>query len=125
MQLCDLTHYTQERCMSEQRILYLMSYWGRDLNESKSNPESKKDRPMWIAAGILHEVNPLRQGFFEICLYPPCVHLDPIHGNVCWDECPSINYPRSGDRVTFDREEHERDVLAAIETWKECPLGPV
>ena len=55
MLLNTLKKFTKERCDAERPILYIASYWGRRLDDTKKEQiyAEKQYKLMWFAAGRL------------------------------------------------------------------------
>lgn len=127
MQLNDLAVYDSVRCQIERPLLYAGLYTGRDLNERKNTPSSRKDRPMRFMAGPLDGAfaySPKSQPVekVEIGFMQPWIHLDLALGRVEWETAGCIDFLEQGDIVSFNREEFEWAVRVHLKKWRKHPL---
>lgn len=130
MELSELVPYNEERCKQEQPILYICGYTGPFW--TIGTERVKKDKPSWLAAGLLEAIFDLRGKSemdappqqLEYCLSElPFVISDFKRCCVEMHYSTLIDMLKQGDLVTLNRAEYEHEVLNRVKVLHSKDVG--
>jgi len=95
---------------------------GKNFDELNDSKPSRQERPMFLFAGVLNQVERLSPTSellrkVELWFDPPWVGLDLRDHHVTWNGTSLLENIEEGDIVVSERKEYEHDVRAQLEKW--------